>query len=132
MKIAMDEIFFINEFDRFSGVYPRDCIIQKSSVVYLIDSENLGKAIGKNGSTVKGFSTKTSKKVILLPYYESIKKFLEEGLDIKIDELETNNGLAHLKLDSMSKRKIFNDISKFKLIKQLVLRNYGVKDIRVK
>ncbi|MEK6973165.1 MAG: hypothetical protein AABW72_03945 [archaeon] len=132
MKIAMDEIFYINEFDKFSGVYPRDCIIQKASVIYIIDSPDIGKAIGKNGITVKGFSTKINKKVVLLPYYESIKKFLEEGLDITINEIGINNGLAHLKLDSMSKRKLLNDIAKFKLIKQIVSRNYDIKDIRVK
>ncbi|PIU21730.1 MAG: hypothetical protein COT15_00755 [Candidatus Diapherotrites archaeon CG08_land_8_20_14_0_20_34_12] len=132
MKIAMDEIFYINEFDKFSGVYPRDCIIQKSNIVYIIESADIGKAIGKNGSTVKGFSTKINKRVLLLAYYESIKKFIEEGLDIKINEIAINDEIAFLKLDSMTKRKLVNDIAKFKLIKQVVERNYNIKDIRVK
>lgn len=131
MKLTQEEIFYINKFDSITGVIAKDCIIDNSTVVFLVKPELLGKAIGKKGIKVKLLAKMFGKKIEIYPYYENIEKFVKSAFrDVAILGVEVKGNNAQIKMDSVDRRKIMEQLAKFKRIKRLAQRNYNIEDLR--
>ena len=53
LKWSHEEIMALNVFSQVTRTDARDCLLEPQRVVFLVRPEEMGKAIGKNGSTVK-------------------------------------------------------------------------------
>lgn len=136
MKLGNDELRYLRALETIAGVNARDCIISKNKLVFLIQGKDLGKAIGKNGSTVKTLAEKMGKSVELMEYDPDVKVFMQKALGgIKTQNIELFNGeknLMQLSFDSENRKKLLNNIGRLKRLKEIVKREYDIDDIRIK
>jgi len=131
MKLTQEEIFYINKFDSITGVIARDCLIDNGIVIFLVKPELLGKAIGRKGVKARLLAKTFGKKVEIYPYYEKIEEFIKSAFpDVAILSVDVKGNNAQIKLESADKRKIMDQLAKFKRIKKLVQRNYNIEDLR--
>ena len=137
MKLSKDEIFSINALQMVSGVHAKDCILEGSSIAFLVKSEEMGKAIGKNGSNIKELGNKTGKKVEVIAFEESCEEFLKSAFSkagIQKIEVRENDGkkTAIISASGENKRILLRNKPRLEKIKKLAERNYNVEDIKIR
>lgn len=129
MKLSMDEILLINALEEISRVQAKDCIAEGNMVTYLVNGKEVGKAIGKKATNVKLLENKIKKKIEIIGSFKEPEDILAKTFDVKIEEKQKKNGKLILKLSALDKKKVFSKASRFKRVKELVERNYGVEMI---
>ena len=137
MKISNEEILYINALSNASHVTAKDCLIEEGVICFLVKGENLGKAIGKNASTVKNLSLKLKKNIEIFGYYKDVKEFIRKAFhNVKINEIEIkeNDELKEviLSVDFENKRKLLSNRKRMERIKKLLERDYKVAGVRIK
>ena len=136
MKLGNDELRYLRALEDITGVNARDCVISKNKLVFLIPGKDLGKAIGKNGATVKRLAERIGKTVELMEYNQDPRAFVEKALGgIKAKNIELVNGeknLIQVSLDSENRKKMQNNIGRLKRLKEIVKREYDIDDIQMR
>ena len=137
MKLATDEIFFINELHRISNVHAKDCLIFPDTLSFLVKKEDMGRAIGKNAANLKKLGNKTKKRVEVMEWGEDGETFIRQSLSSvqpeKVKEKEQENKTTMVvSLSSENRKKLLTSLGKLKRIKALAKRNYKVDDIRIR
>ena len=136
MRLTSNEIFYLNALNSASGANARDCVVQGNVIAFLIKKKELGKAIGKDASTVKKLRQQLKLNVELLEYAKDSKQFIKKALyNIKVKEVKFlakgDKKIAIVVLESGEKRKLLNSMGRLKRIKALALRNYNIEDIKI-
>lgn len=137
MKISNEEILLINALQNFSGVTARDCIINSKNILFVVNERDIGNAIGKKGEKIKKLKKKLRKNIEIYGFTEKPENFIKNSLrEIKINKIteknESGKKTFYLNLDSENKRKILTQTNKLKKIKELMKRNYEIKDIKIR
>ena len=136
MKIGPQEILLINALSSMTRVQARDCIVSGKSIVFVVKENEVGKAIGKKGTTIKKLSDKLKKKIEIYGYAKDPKTFLQKAFkEVSFEKLESTelNGkkLIEARLDHSNKRKMLTQSKKLNRIKELLQRNYNVFDVKI-
>jgi len=136
MKISNEEILLINALQDFSGVTARDCIIKEKSIIFVVNENQVGNAIGKKGEKINKLRTKLRKNIEIYGYTEKPEDFIKKSLnEIKINEIKeenTDKKIIILSLDSENKRKLATQTNKLKKIKEIMKRNYNIENIKIR
>ncbi|MEM1542115.1 MAG: NusA-like transcription termination signal-binding factor [Ignisphaera sp.] len=79
VKLTMDELRYISLFQDITGVTPKDCIVSEdlNLVVFVVDSDKLGQAIGRRGGNVKYVSKVIGRDIEVVGWAEDLKDFVK-------------------------------------------------------
>ncbi len=136
MKWGNAELQYMRAFEQLAHVTPKDCIVGKNNITFLVPEKDMGQAIGKNGSTIQNARNKMNKNVEILAFEEDPALFVQKALYfVKFEaEVHENNGsmVLALQMDSENRRKLENSSGKLKKLKEIVHRNYAINDIRMR
>ena len=75
IKLDMEHIKYMTLFEKITRVQPKDCILNKNSTLFIVESENLGKAIGKKAKNIKILEKKLNKKIKIIKFDKDIIQF---------------------------------------------------------
>lgn len=80
--MTSDELRFISILENLTGAVPRDCvwIADKNRVIFVIESNDVGKVIGIGGSTIDRVRQQLKKTVEIVEYSSEPEKFLQKCL----------------------------------------------------
>lgn len=131
MKLTMKEILLMNALTNVSKVSLKDCIIENNIVTFLVNSNEVGKAIGKKATNVKELETKLKKRIEIIGYYEKPEMVIEKTFDATSTSVKEKKEKIIITMDGTNKRKVLGNFSRFKRVKELIKRNYGVEIILV-
>jgi NusA-like KH domain protein len=126
MKFSMDDILLINALEKISRVTVKDCITRNNMIYFFVKGKEIGKAIGKNAVNVKELEKKLKKKIEIIGYYEKPEEVLSKTFNVEIKEIRKKNKKLLLGLDIENKKKVFLNNKRFKIVKELVERNYDL------
>jgi len=138
MKIKFDTetIRLITLFENLTGAPVKDCIQDDSTntVCFMIEEGKTGIAIGKNGNNVKNAERIMGKNIKIFEFSNDlitfIKNLIPHALEIKINEEEN---IVELKVEKSEKGLIIGrDEKNLKLYKEIIQRNFNLKDLKVK
>lgn len=132
MKLSNEEILYINALHQTSNATVRDCFSLNKTLVFLVNANDMGKVIGKNGKIIRQLSQKMNKKIQIVPYYKDLRKFLEHALKTKIQKIEINGNNVAVKISAMDKRMIMLNRQKFDLVKKIMKRNYEISELKIR
>jgi N utilization substance protein A len=137
MKLGQQEILYMKALDEVAGVSAKDCLIRGNQVIFLVDENEMGKAIGRKGILVKRLSISLGKQVELIAYGRTPERFVKtmlKGLQVNKTELhsEDSKKTMAILMPGESKRKLLNSASRLKKVKELLQRNYGIDTVRLK
>ncbi|MDO8538742.1 MAG: NusA-like transcription termination signal-binding factor [archaeon] len=136
MKIGQEEILLMNALSSLTRVNAKDCIVSGKNVTFVVREDDVGKAIGKKGETIRKMSDKLNKKIEIFAYTTDAKSFLEKAFrEVSFDSIEIGelDGKKILKarISGENKRKLLSQSKKLKRIKELLARNYNVFDVKI-
>ncbi len=92
MKLDTDSIKTINFFEKYTKVHAVDCIVEPSSIIFIVEEGMAGKAIGKKGLTINELEKKFNKKIKIFEWSDSLEKFVSnlapQAKSVKLEEIK--------------------------------------------
>ena len=133
LKLTKDELLYMNAFQAFTGVMARDCVIIDDTIAFVVKEEEVGKAIGKNGQTVKNLSIRTKKKIQIFPYCKESEAFIRQVFrENTLETVTVENKEMTVTASNADKKKILQNKWKFSIVKEIAKRNYEIEKIKIK
>ncbi|MGC9106338.1 MAG: NusA-like transcription termination signal-binding factor [Thermoprotei archaeon] len=79
IKLTSEELRYMFLFQQETKVTARDCIIDEENnrIIFLVDQDKMGMAIGRNGLNVKRLEKKFGKSVELVAYSENLEELVK-------------------------------------------------------
>ena len=110
------------------GITAKDCTIQDEGIVFLVEKEKMGKAIGAKGINVKILSQKFGKKVDFLVHSEDIKKFVEENLDgIIVNEIKN----VIIEASRKNELDLGKNTKKINIVREVLKKLKGLNEVKL-
>ncbi len=134
IKLDTDTIRYINLFESITGTIVKDCIVDnnRNRILFVIEEGQAGIAIGKNGNNVKKIERMINKQVEVLEYSKDPIRFVVNIFrPVKVKEAyvsEKSDGEKVIYI-SLADDKVGMIRTKMKLIKNLVPKYFGIKEI---
>lgn len=66
IELTSDDLKYFSEFEKITRVTPNDYTITPNTIVFLVNQDSLGKAIGKNGMNINRLKSVFKKRVIVV------------------------------------------------------------------
>ena len=131
-KLDTDSIQKMAFFESITKTSLRDCIEGDNDLIFIVNSENLGKAIGKKGSNIKLLERRFNKKIILIGFDNDPSKFMEnllKPIQLKTINLDEDDNL-NVVIKSSSRAFPSKKVKKAKTL----LKKYfpSIKEVNVK
>ena len=120
-------------FESMSGAKIKDCIAN-DKILFIVEENDMGKAIGKNGANIKKFENKIKKKVKLAEFSGDVTQFVRNlAYPAEIADVKNENGLVTIQGRDANSRAMLIGRERQNLnhMTDIVKRYFDVKEIRV-
>lgn len=120
-------------FESMSGAKLKDCI-SNDKVLFIVEENDMGRAIGKNGINIKKFENKLKKKVKLAEFSNDAAQFVRNlAYPAEISDVKNENGIItiHGKDSNSRAMLIGRERQNLNHMAEIVRRYFDVKEIRV-
>lgn len=77
IKYNIDAMKFMSLFESITRAKLRDCIISENSVIFIVEENEIAKAIGKNAMNVRKLESLLKKKVKIVEFSDDLVKFMQ-------------------------------------------------------
>ena len=77
IRYDFDHMKYMTLFEKITRTSIKDCIIDENQIIFIIKSDNIAKAVGKNGSNVKLLEKKLGKKIRIVKFDDDCTKFTQ-------------------------------------------------------
>ena len=94
IKFNADVLKYISLFESLTGAKVKDCILN-DIVTFVIQENEMGKAIGKQGSNIKRVENTLKKKIKLFEFNPDVSQFVQNLIyPLKADEVREEEGFV--------------------------------------
>jgi len=135
VKINYDNelIKIMTLFESFTNAKLKDCIASEDRYIFVVEEEDIGKAIGKKGANIRRLENMLKKKIKIVGFSEDVKTFIKHLISPIETEIEENNEIVSLKCRDIKSRGILigREAKNLKTTKEIVSRYFKIKDIKV-
>ncbi len=123
-------------FERMTESVVRDCVERDETVVFVVESGEMGKAIGKGGANIDRVRRSINKNVEVVEYSEDEKAFVANAFqpavieNVEVDDEEDGGKVAYVEVNESDKGlAIGKNGENIETAKQLARRHYEFDDI---
>lgn len=134
MKIYdSDAIKIMNLFESLTNAKLKDFVAEDDRLLFIVDENDVGKAIGKNGANMRRLERLLKKKVKVAGFANDVKTFIKHLVFPIEAEIEEKEGIIVLKSKDTKSRGILigRDAKNLKRTTQIVQRHFPIKEIKV-
>ena len=124
---------YISIFESLTAAKIKDCIVNEQ-ILFIVNENDMGKAIGKHGSNIKRIENLMKKKIRLVEFNEDIAQFVQNLIyPIKAKEIKEEEGVVNIYLsDAKSKGIVIGrDRHNITFIDSVVKRHFDIDEIKV-
>ena len=119
-------------FEQLTGAVATDCVISNDAVVFVVKEGDLGRAIGKNGSSINRVRTAFGRHVNVVENAPELTAFIENIFSsinvLKVDVREGEKSLAVVRINAEDRGSaIGRNGERIKMARMLVERHYGAE-----
>ena len=126
-KFDNETLQFSSLFTSTTGVSPKDCFKDEDEVVFVVDTKEMGRAIGKKGANIQRLKSLLKKDVRLVEYVDDPAQFLQKQIGNTCHVSQQDGTLVVKCPDAHAKGKVYGrDRSRLKKLKELVQRFFSV------
>lgn len=134
-KINSDVIRVMSLFESVTGARLKDCIMNEKAY-FIVQPNQTGIAIGKNGSSIKKIEFLIKKKSIVVEYNSDKLQFARNLADISSQNIESvseSDGFIEIKCPDFQSKSILigRNRHNIKFIEEIVKRHFDIKGINV-
>jgi len=133
IKFNIDVIKYITLFESLTGAKVKDCIVNEK-IVFIIQENEMGKAIGKQGSNIKRVENSIKKKIKLAEFNNDISQFIQNLIfPLKAKEIKEEEGIVTIYGHDTKTRGLLvgRDRHNINAVTEIVKRYFGITEIKV-
>ena len=133
IKYNSDSMKLITLFESVTGAKVKDCIAN-DKLIFVMEENEMGKAIGKNGINIKRMEDKLKRKIRLVEFSSDVLQFVKNMIyPIEILDVEHHDKhlVIHAKNTSTRAMIIGRERQNINHLGDIVRRYFDVKEIRV-
>ena len=134
IKYSMDEMKFISIFENVTKASFKDCITTDQGLLFIVPPEMMGRAIGKEGSTIKQLERILRKRVKVVAFDPDLPKFIENLVyPAKIKSIRQEDGVVTIQAQDLKTRGqlIGRGASTLRGFEADIKRYFPIKELRV-
>jgi|TARA_Y100000310_G_scaffold343982_1_gene454352 N utilization substance protein A len=135
IKLDTETLGFIAALENASGAQVKDCMVTDTEIIYIVNEDKLGQAIGKNGIHVNKIKNALGKPVKIIGFNQDAVKFAKNLLgyvEPKSVILHENETEKHIIIESDYKTHssiLGKRGKKLKILKDLLKRHHNVDNV---
>ena len=133
IKYDSDLMKLITLFESMSGAKVKDCIAD-DNIIFIIEENEMGKAIGKKGANIKRAEDLLKRKIKLVEFSQDILQFVKNMIyPAEVNDIKQEDGVITIYgKDSNSKAKIIGrERRNINNLTKIAKRYFDVKEIKV-
>ena len=133
IKYDSDLMKLITLFESMSGAKVKDCIAD-DNIIFIIEENEMGKAIGKKGANIKRAEDLLKRKIKLVEFSQDILQFVKNMIyPIEVNDIRQEDGVITIHgKDSNSKARIIGrERHNINNVTKIAKRYFDVKEIKV-
>jgi N utilization substance protein A len=137
VRLTTEQIRFMAVFESVTNILAKDCIVDKNSVVFVVNERDVGRAVGKKGQNVKKLEKLLGKRVEVVGFSEDPVRFFKNIFHpahiLAVNVMDKNGKrIARIHMDKESKRIFERKIeSKTRIAKILAKRYFNIDNVVV-
>ncbi len=140
IKLTSEELGLMSLFQNVSGATARDCLLdpKMERVIFVVNSGEMGLAIGKAGATIRNVQQMIGKQVELVEWSDDPKQFIMNALnpqfvtDVRMSERPDGSKTATVVVDQKKKGAILGkDGRNAEKARKLAKRYFDVETIHI-
>jgi transcription termination/antitermination protein NusA len=138
IRLDTDDIKHITLFESMTGAKVKDFIREDETMCFLVNTGDMGAAIGKKGSKIERVRKALGKTIIVMEYHDDPEQFLKNVFHpVEIHGLNIaklpDNITAQVQISREDRSKAIGPGGmKIRLIKQLVKRHHKIDELNLK
>lgn len=136
--LTSESLRHISLFEEVTGVEVMDCVDEEERLVFVVDDDDLGKAIGRDAHNLENLRDKTNKDVEIVGYLEDEEDFVRNLFhkvtleEVTIETKDDGDLVAYVVPEEDAKgRAIGEDGRNVDLARELASRHSDLDDIKV-
>jgi len=121
-------------FESLTGARLKDCIVSNDGIMFIVEENEIGKAVGRKGSNVHRISNLMKKDIKVVEFNSDIGKFIENLIyPLKLKEFRNEEGVISVYAKDTRERGMIigRDRSRINSIKEILSRHFKVDEIKV-
>ena len=133
IKYSSDLMKYISLFESVTRAKVRDCIVNED-VIFGVHENEMGRAIGKQGSNIKRIEGILKKKIRLVESSNDVSQFVQNLIyPIRAKEIKEEDGLVTIYGSDTKTRGMLigRDKHKINSINDIVKRYFKIKEVKV-
>ena len=133
IKYSSDLMKYISLFESVTGAKVRDCIVNED-VIFVVHENEMGRAIGKQGSNIKRIEGILKKKIRLIESSNDVSQFVQNLIyPIRAKEIKEEDGMVTIYGSDTKTRGMLigRDKHKINSINDIVKRYFKIKEVKV-
>ena len=136
-KLSNEKLRYISLFEDLTDVTPKDVVENEDNdrLTFVVDEEDMGKAIGENGKNIQKVRNKLDKRVHVVQFSDDPEQFLRNIFSpIELENVEINDVgeelTATIEVDESEKgRAVGKDGWNIDRVRSLLDRHHGMSDV---
>ena len=135
IKYDVNLLGLMNTFEKITRAKLTDCFIDDNELLtFVVEKNNLPRAVGKNGSTVKKLERLMKRKIKVVENSSEIVKFIQNYIyPLKVDDIKQEENIIVMKSqDTKTKGLLIGRQAKnLRNLERVVKRYFEVEEIKV-
>ncbi len=133
-KYDLKLLNYMSFFESTTGAKLKDCIELDDKLIFIVDKNQINKAVGPRGLKAKKLAEKLKKKIKIVEYNPSLVIFVRNLITpLRVESVEEKDGIVMIK-DSDRKVKgllIGKNAKNLRTYEEIVKRYFDIKELRV-
>ncbi len=133
IKLGPEEMRYIALFETITFTRPKDCLVEENEVTFVVDQQDLGRCVGRDGCNIKKIQNRIGRAVRVVGFSGDLAQFIRNLLapaQIVGINLSEDGRKVTVRLKPGSKGLAMGEGKrKFNRAKKLLERFFGVRDI---
>ncbi len=124
---------YISIFESLTSAKVKDCIVNEQ-ILFIVNENDMGKAIGKHGSNVKRIENMMKKRIRLVEFNNDVKQFVQNLIyPVQAKEIKEENGIVSIYCNDIKSKGILigRDRHNINFVNDVVKRHFGINEIKV-
>ncbi|MFH0868180.1 MAG: NusA-like transcription termination signal-binding factor [Candidatus Woesearchaeota archaeon] len=133
IKYNSDVMKYISLFESLTGAKVKDCIVN-DSIFFIVHENEIGRAIGKQGSNIKRVENTLNKKIRLAEFSNDIPQFIQNLIyPLKVKEVKEEEGIVTIYADDTKTKGMLigRDRRNINSTTEIVKRYFKILEIKV-
>ncbi len=134
-KYNLEIINHINLFETLTKARVKDCFIDdKNRFVFIVNKDDIGKAIGKNASNLKRVQDLLKKRIKIVAFSDDVKEFIKSYVNpVELVSVNVNDNIVEIKANGINAKGLLigRDKKNLETLKQVLKKYYNVVDVKI-